>query len=278
MRKGIFRTRRLVGAALFMAALLPLQADAHGDLSVVAEFLLRILLSTSLNQPVVAPVPAVCGVAAVEAPRMLVIPTPPQPGSAPAAAPTVWDHEMAEFKGQDMYSTTPESTAFRTRSFTRSLYTMLGGSATDASQLATQDGFQDPATAVSAGLATAMSDHYRFHDAGPLHVLAPGEAPPTGLVLEVKTTYWELKSVSINPIHLATGLNHYGVYYHAEFHLKDSQNGAVYARGDCDVSPPRQDAPTYQEAMADGGARIKQMLQSAAVECIADIETDYLGF
>jgi len=31
--------------------------------------------------------------------------------------------------------------------------------------------------------------------------------------MQVTTTYWEMKAVSVNPIHIGYGLQHYGIYY-----------------------------------------------------------------
>lgn len=172
---------------------------------------------------------------------------------------------------------------FQLRSFKRSFYTLLGGSAEDGADITTQDEIPDPALEVSQDVETAMALHYSTHDAGPISAppaaLAATPAAPgaSGYILQVTTTYWELKAVSINPIHIGYGLRHYGVYYDASLRLVDSRDGNVLASGKCDVSPPIQGAPTLEEALADNGKRLREMSQAAAQECALAIEDDYLG-
>ena len=104
------------------------------------------------------------------------------------------------------------------------------------------------------------------------------EPQAAGFALRVSTTHWELKSVSSNPIHILYGVSHYGIYYDAEFQLTDRRDGSLLAAGDCDVGPAATDpAPTYDEALADGGRKLGEMLQAAAHQCALQMEEDYLG-
>jgi hypothetical protein len=198
----------------------------------------------------------------------------------------------ARLKDQELgYYPPSPAPSFRVRNFTRSFYTMVGGSAKDASQVVEQDGIADPALTVSDDLVAIISRHYGSHDVGLMQVPAEATTPTTaaapddpgaslgsGFALQVNTTQWELKSVSSNPIHILYGVSHYGVYYDARFQLVDRRDGSILAEGDCDVGPAATDpAPTYSETMDDGGKQLNDMMQAAAHECARSIAREYLG-
>jgi len=69
------------------------------------------------------------------------------------------------------------------------------------------------------------------------HTPAANTPPLPGFLMQVTTTYWEMKAVSVNPIHIGYGLQHYGIYYKAKFRLLDRRDGSVLAYGHCDESP-----------------------------------------
>jgi hypothetical protein len=254
---------------------------ARGGADVLAEIFFRVLLEGMAHSiPGPAPVPVPVPVGPVVP---LVIPNPQ--GS------NFDDGRGARLKDQALGYLPPyQAPTFRVRSFTRSFYTMVGGPAQDASQLVLQDGIEDPAVTVSEDLGAAISRHYGSHDVGlmqppapstttaPVAATQPGTTLGSGFALQVSTTHWELKSVSSNPIHILYGVSHYGVYYDAKFQLTDQRDGSLLAAGDCDVGPGATDpAPTYAEAMADGGQRLNAMLQAAAHECALQMEEDGLG-
>lgn len=196
------------------------------------------------------------------------------------------------------YRSSAPTDTFRVRDFSRTFVTAVGGSAKDASELAQQDQLLDPAAILGDDLAQAISRHYggRYAGAAPAtsaasapssaaapaavsaSAAAPGAPLGTGFLVEVTTTHWEMKAVSINPLHIAYGMNHYGVYYDAKFRLVDRKDGSVLAAGKCDAGPAASaSAPSYEEAMADGGKRIKEMLETAAHDCALSAEEEYLG-
>lgn len=284
MRKAFKLDCRLRNAALFLAVLLPLQASAHISLGgvhihvngggggggfgsvfkglgqafgFVNHVFFRITGHVIVNLP---PPPIPVGAQ----------PASEQPLSGPIEvsmeadlAPALNDRPLQDVPAG-------ENQDLRVRGFLRSFYTLVGGPAWDARELVRQDGLVDPGQAVSDDIAAALARTYGVKDGAPA-VTGPG------LVMRVTTTHWEMKSVSINPLHLIYGMTHYGVYYQATFTLVDQRNSAVVASGDCDVSPEVKGAPTYSEAMANDGARLKDMLAADAAECAAGIEQDFLG-
>jgi hypothetical protein len=272
--------RRWLGAAALLALSLSSPAYARGGADVFAEIFFRVLLeglARSIPAPTPTPVPVPTGPVVP-----LVIPNPQGAFGGDSSA---------RLKDQMLGYLSPyQAPTFRVRSFTRSFYTMVGGSAKDADPLLRQDGIADPAMTVSADLVAAVSRHYGSRDAGPVPapeasstsasaaVSQATEPQASGFALRVSTTHWELKSVSSNPVHILYGVSHYGIYYDAKFQLTDRRDGSLLAAGDCDVGPGATDpAPTYDEALADGGQKLGEMLQAAAHQCALQMEEDYLG-
>jgi len=262
-------SRRLIlHVALLFALLVPLQVEARGGGGVLLRILLQVIADgfsvPPPPPPRVAPVPVVIPVESAPA---------PEPPSERALDP---DQVVAALKDQELRAVPPaQPKPFLMRDFNRSFYTILGGSAADGSGLVRQDALQDPAVSVSSGLVQVLTQQFGMRDGGSIpSVDAPPAASP-GYVLEVVTTRWELKSVSINPLHLVYGMSHYGVYYHAKFRLTSRHDGRVASTGSCDESPENAGAPTLDETLAGDGKLLKDMLQSVAQQCVSDIEADY---
>lgn len=257
-------------AMLVLMSLASAPAHAHGNGGAALEFL-RIFLEVVARAPLQGPPPPAAPV--------------PVPVRTPAPAPEVvfTPNPEVRLKGQDVGFLPPgRGVDFEVRDFGRSFYTLVGGSASDATGLVQQDGLPDPALTVGDDLAQAVSRHYDAHYVGLESAYVPDAAAPgaplgSGFTTEVTTTYWEMKAVSINPIHIGYGLHHYGVYYHAKFKLIDRRDGSILASGKCDEAPPTWGAPTYDEALADGGKRLKDMMQAVGHQCALDIENDYLS-
>jgi hypothetical protein len=275
--------RRRVGAAVLIGVLVSSPAYAHGGGEVFAEIFLRILLE-GMTHPIAPPVPVPTGMPVAAGPIVPLVIPDPEAKVRPDPSLRLKDQQLGYFPPD-----APPS--FRVRNFTRSFYTMVGGSAKDASQVVQQDGIADPALTVSDDLVVIIARHYGGHDVGLMQPPSAGtEVAPaaashdpaaplgTGFALQVNTTHWELKSVSSNPIHVLYGVSHYGVYYDASFQLTDRRDGSILAEGDCDVGPSAMDAaPTYDEAMADGGKQLSDMMQTAAHECARSMAKEYLG-
>lgn len=271
MPKAFVPSRRWGYVALAGALLLPIQAEAHGGgaAAVLVRLILEIAADTLRHG---APVPG----GPAPAPVPVLIPVSPSPPGPPTEIPLAQDRNPSQLRGQDLLHVTPMTPSpLLVRDFTRSFYTLVGGSAAEATGLMQQDGIEDPAPSVSAGLVGVLTSQFGMRDAG---AVASVDAPPAavpGYVLEVITTHWELKSVSINPLHIVYGMRHYGIYYHAKFRLLSRKDGSVMSMGYCDESPAVKGAPTYDQSLADGGKLIKDMLRTAASGCVSDIGGQY---
>ncbi len=288
MQKRSTGIRRRAGALALVALITSMPAHAHGGGGLFAEIFVRILLEGMIAHPAPAAAvePAVVPIAAGPIVPLVI----PDPDARVRADPT------ALLKDQALGYFPPSSSppAFRVRNFTRSFYTMVGGPAKDASQLIEQDDIADPALTVSDDMVVIIARHYASHDVGlvlsPTVIATPAPAAASaakddpaaplgsGFAVQVKTTYWELKSVSSNPVHILYGVSHYGVYYDASFQLINRRDGSIVVAGDCSVGPGATDpAPTYEEAMADGGKRLSDMMQTAAHECARSMAKEYLA-
>lgn len=256
-------------------------ASAKGVPDAVAEVLLRLTFDLLTRpHPMAAPPPGPVVVPVQYAPQtMAVAPLQLQEVITPDPSTRLKDEEIA-------YQPLEPLEPFRVRDFSRTFVTAVGGSAKDATELVMQDQLQDPATVVADDLAQAVSRHYSGRYIGlapapstaPKPPAAPGAPLGAGFVVEVRTTHWEMKAVSINPLHITYGMNHYGVYYDAKFRLLDRKDGSVLASGRCDSGPSATDpAPSYEEALASGGRRLKDMLEAAGHECALSAEEEYLG-
>ena len=274
VQHGVF-----LSAALAAAVTAP-AVSAKGVPDAVAEVLLRLTFDILTQPHPVAPPPGPVVVPVEYAPQtMAVAPLQLQEVITPDPSARLKDQEIT-------YQSLAPHEPFRVRDFSRTFVTAVGGSAKDATELVMQDQLQDPAVIVADDLAQAVSRHYSGHYIGlapapstaPQPAAAPGVPLGSGFLVEVYTLHWEMKAVSINPLHISYGMNHYGVYYDAKFRLLDKKDGSVLASGKCDSGPSASDpAPSYEEALADGGKRLKQMLEKAGHECALSAEEEYLG-
>lgn len=270
----------LVLSLVIAAQLVPVPVSAHGVPDAVAQVLLRLMFDILTQPHPVAPPPGPVVVPVQYVPQtMAVAPLQLQEVITPDPSARLKDQEIT-------FKPSAAIEPFRVRDFRRTFVTAVGGSAKDATELVMQDQLQDPAVTVADDLAQAVSRHYSGRYAGlapapttaPQPAAAPGAPLGSGFVVEVTTTHWEMKAVSINPLHISYGMNHYGVYYDARFRLLDRKDGSVLASGRCDSGPSATDpAPSYEEALADGGKRLKEMLETAGHECALSAEEEYLG-
>jgi hypothetical protein len=287
MQKRSTGIRRRAGALALVALITSMPAYAHGGGGLFAEIFVRILLEGMIAHPAPAAVLEPAAIPVAAGPIVpLVIPDPEA---------RVRSDPSARIKDQAVGYLPPDAPpTFRVRNFTRSFYTMVGGPAKDASQLIEQDRITDPALTVSDDLVVIVARHYAGHDVGlmlsPTIIATPAPATVSvaksdpgaplgeGFAVHVTTTHWELKAVSSNPLHILYGVSHYGVYYDASFQLTDQRDGSIVAEGDCSVGPGATDpAPTYDEAMADGGKQLSDMMQSAAHQCARSMAKEYLA-
>jgi hypothetical protein len=150
----------------------------------------------------------------------------------------------------------------------------------EGSSVVTDNKIEDPAIAISAGLAIAL----RARDSvqivpRPLRTNEDDPARIAGLVkgtaryvLDVRTTTW-------NMMYFPTDWAHYQLMYAAKARLIDVDTGRVAAEAFCKQQPESNaDAPTYELMLAHGAALLKAKMASAAEACTASLGRDMLGF
>jgi hypothetical protein len=138
----------------------------------------------------------------------------------------------------------------------------------------------DPAEQIAAELGAALAARYgaKLHPARtPLATPEAAEAVKAArgadLVLDVRTGVWAMN-------YFVTSPDKYRLHYAARARLIDAKSGRVVAEGGCGA--PRydkaEDAPTYDELVANGAARLKQEMAKAAEYCAAEFASKMFSF
>lgn len=93
----------------------------------------------------------------------------------------------------------------------------------------------------------------------------------TDLLLDVQTASWGFG-------YFPTNWTHYHVIYGVRLRLLSSPDGKVLAEGTCVRGPEKtvDGAPTYDELLANGAARLKTEINSAAESCITELKSKVL--
>jgi hypothetical protein len=134
-----------------------------------------------------------------------------------------------------------------------------------ARQLVEEAGLTDPAGQIGERLGAAFAH---------VHALErrPSRPLPTtrwvrdywgvDLVIDVRTVQWGFKP-------LAPDEKHFGAWYFATLELYDAKRKAVLASVTCGDRPDdRNEGPSWEELVADRGARLERALNRAAAACL----------
>lgn len=139
-----------------------------------------------------------------------------------------------------------------------------------------QYGLPDPALRVAEQLGAALRE-----DAGapPLGLAKEPVATDdphaiaarfgSGLVLDVRTEYWEL-------LYYPTDWSHYRLLYRASARLLDAPAGRLLWQGECETESGEADgSPTLEALEANGAALLKSLLDAAADECATRLRAGF---
>lgn len=119
----------------------------------------------------------------------------------------------------------------------------------------------DPASVIRVELARALSKRFSLQIVEQ-HQIAD-------LTLDVRTSQWGFKPVR---------MGHYGITYEGTLKLVDTRNKTVIAEGACLSLPvDSDDAPTYDELLANDAMILKASLSSLEEFCTTDYRTRILG-
>jgi hypothetical protein len=137
----------------------------------------------------------------------------------------------------------------------------------------------DPAYAIAEALGQAMQSKYgiTFAGVGSAEIDSDDIAQlaasykPAPLALDIKTLLWD--SAWYPYVY-----DKYRMRYRARLRLIDTANAAILAEGDCLSVPDKPDtAPTYEELLENGAARLKKEIDEAVRFCVQEYSTKYLG-
>jgi hypothetical protein len=161
----------------------------------------------------------------------------------------------------------------------KAMFGLLGVAAmvSAGNKIAADDGLEDPATAIGAALSTELSRRYGARlSTSPIAVVDDERAvkaaggPRADLILDVRTSGWGF-------IYFPDDWSHYRVDYAVKLRLIDAKTKRPIAEGVCATpTDQNEDAPTYDELLANAGQRLKEELQSAAKFCVSKLSSDVL--
>lgn len=183
-------------------------------------------------------------------------------------------------KGKELALTERAKPDFSAMTPSRGAFGMIGAAVTisEGNKLIKEHGVEDPAVYIGRTLAADLQGRYNTRLSPKGAPIASDEvsdlvknAPGTDLVLDVRTINWSF-------VYFPTSWGKYRVIYSARMRLVDAKSGRVLAEGGCHRVPEHTDqAPTYDELVANSAARLKQELRTAADFCINEFKSKTLG-
>lgn len=148
----------------------------------------------------------------------------------------------------------------------------------EGNRIVAENGIEDPAGAIERALGANLEHAYGARLATRTAKLQDDEVAAavrqnsgSDLILDVRTINWSIA-------YFATAWTRYRVMYRARLRLIDAKRSQVLAEGACSRIPEETpDAPTFDELVADGAARLKRELALAAEHCVRTFSTQTLS-
>ena len=202
------------------------------------------------------------------------------PGCASVQQIPMNPSSVQALKGKEIALSERAKPDFAAATPSRGAFGMIGAGVTisEGNKLIREHGIEDPALYIGKALAVELQDRYDAR-------LSPKGAPTASdeveevvkgangadLVLDVRTLNWSF-------MYFPTSWGRYRVIYSARLRLVDAKDGKVLAEGGCARVPDQADnAPSYEELMANSAARLKQELRIAAEHCISEFRSKTLA-
>lgn len=157
------------------------------------------------------------------------------------------------------------------------LFGALGGAVAGSAmvsagnEIVQQNNLEDPAERIGSALSAALAAKFGARTNAPRTALSTDEAAETAkrassdLVLDVRTINWGF-------VYFPTSWSKYRVMYTARTRLIDAKKGQVLAEAGCaaPLAENAESAPTYDELLAEGAARLKTELSRATDFCASE--------
>lgn len=139
-----------------------------------------------------------------------------------------------------------------------------------------QHGIADPALRVAERLGASLHEEAGAPPLGLVREpVATDESAAiaarfgNGLVLDLRTEYWEL-------LYYPTDWSHYRLVYRASARLVEAPSGRMLWRDECETESGKAgERPTLEALEADGAALLKSMLDAAADECATRLRAGF---
>lgn len=183
-------------------------------------------------------------------------------------------------KQQTLTHTTRAKPDFAAMTAAKATFAVVGAFAmiADGNNIVKTNNVADPAEAIAAGLANALTESHGVKVSAPAAVtsndaaeIAAAAKDKASYVLDVQTLGWSFA-------YFPTDWTHYRVMYSARARLIDTATKAVVAEGACSRVPQTNvNAPTYDQLTANSAALLKQELALAAGACVASLKAEMLS-
>lgn len=181
---------------------------------------------------------------------------------------------IATLKGGTITLTKREKPPFSATTAGKAMFGAIGAVAmiVHGNKIVEENAIEDPAGYIATALAGELASANAMTVVPTEGVLARGRNPAelarqysgADLLLDVQTVNWTF-------VYFLPDLTRYRVVYSAKLRLIDTKTGKGVAEGFCARVPEKSDdAPSYDELLADQAARLKQELATAADHCISD--------
>lgn len=140
-----------------------------------------------------------------------------------------------------------------------------------------EDGIEDPAVRIGEELLQAIAGSNGMRIVGNDVIATTAERSKLSQQYSMADLALDVQTVSWSFVYFPTNWTHYRVVYNVQLRLIDTRRATLLADGHCEHVPPEtRDAPTYEQLLADQGARLKQELAAAADQCIDELRSKVL--
>jgi hypothetical protein len=185
---------------------------------------------------------------------------------------------LSAVRNQTVAVTVRQRPEFAILAPSNAMFGALGGlsAVAEGNRVVAANGVADPAAAIAQELASALHDtHGSEPVAGPVAVdagdavrIAAQAKGKARFVIDVETRAWHMT-------YFPTDWTHYQVFYVAAARLIDTETGGILAESGCKLAPETNaGAPTYEEMLAGGAARLKATLAASGATCAARFKRD----
>ena len=159
-------------------------------------------------------------------------------------------------------------------------FAMIGAVAAiaDGKRLAKEHGLEDPADTAAAELASDLARARGGTVANSPILLDDDHKDLVSSNIEKARFIVDVAATGITAAYFPFDWTHYGLTYSSAFRVIDGSTGAVLAKGRCGLKAKKTpESPTYDELMANDGARLKAMIGDANSTCLAQFKPATLG-